>query len=382
MNGKFKYTVLFFSIIFFIACKQKDSFKRDPLSWSAAMSNPYFYRISGPHVTYFNKGKIINGTEALLVLCHDCDWSQPVNGRNLNSGIEFPDSVFVSYCGLNEKMETWIYEGGAQLPSEKIKNLFKKGYFENGKKEKFDKITTGMAPGGRVCVWVDFVEITHFTVKPIKMWSKKALRFTTDSLDEKEVSDYLEHHPIDYKVWEKEEAKYDIDFGFTNESENISFNNYYFVSKSGFSYGISDRDIDYTVWNEVYGKEVTISEKKTIMTYDEILKKPKMTKKLPLPSYGVVEWFTNETLFSTEIVFQENLRNHFVNPNTGKITSFNRIVFGVEKDGEHCVVWLDGRGEQKKIMRFKGKKAFVKYSKIYQDTIHYSGGYATEISYY
>jgi len=166
------------------------------------------------------------------------------------------------------------------------------------------------------------------------------------------------------------------------KKKSVDYNNCFFVSKSGFSYNISNRDIDYTVWNEPYGEDVSINEKKTITSYDEMLKQQKMTKKLPLPNYGVVEWFNNETLFSTEIIFQDNLRNHFVDPRTGKTTGFNRIVFGVENDGEHCIVWLDGPGKQLKIMRFRGQKAKKKYSQTYQDTIHYSGGYAKEVYYY
>jgi hypothetical protein len=53
------------------------------------------------------------------------------------------------------------------------------------------------------------------------------------------------------------------------------------------------------------------------------------------------------------------------------------LVFGIEKDGEHCVIWLDGPGKQEKLMRFKGHLAERNESNGIE-----SGGYATEVEYY
>jgi hypothetical protein len=86
-------------------------------------------------------------------------------------------------------------------------------------------------------------------------------------------------------------------------------------------------------------------------------------------------------LYSTQVVLPKNFSQRFtkpyINPKTGKKVNYNRLVFGLEKDGIHCIIWLDGPDKQEKLMRFKGNLANV----ISESKIK-TGGYSAEITYY
>jgi hypothetical protein len=369
-------------ITFLVSCKKEEP-KQE---WSAAMSSPYFYRVDGCKVSYYNNGKRINSTETLLALCHDCGWSDPQAGRNSGYGTQYPDSVYISYSGLNDKLETWIFEGGATLPKNKIEQLFEQGYFSDGEKRNFNYITTGMAPGGRICVWVDFIEIKRFKIKSIKRWSNKPLTLTTDSLDEAKVKEYLNHYPIDYATWEQADKRYDIDFGFCSEDSKATYNQCCFTTKEGQTVSVLNQ-CDKTIWNTVFGKKSTFFNHKNFMSYAEFVKAKTIDYKINFPVQGIFEWHDSKNiLFSTQIIFTEKMKKRFltnyINPLNNKLSKYNRIIFGVESNSEYCNIWYDGPGKQEKIMRFKGKKAIMKYSKNFNDTIHYTGGFAEEISLY
>lgn len=134
-----KYTLLKSSILLMLlflmfSCKKSKAeqdkelieYFKEKDSWSAAMSCPYNYLISGPHVFYFSNGKMINNTGTTTTIANS-GWSSSSQARNSGYGTTYPDSVFVTYGGLNNKLETWIYEGGSrlsQLPRESFRVVF------------------------------------------------------------------------------------------------------------------------------------------------------------------------------------------------------------------------------------------------------------------
>lgn len=79
--------------------------------------------------------------------------------------------------------------------------------------------------------------------------------------------------------------------------------------------------------------------------------------------------------------YQKTFQNDswsYINPKTAEEDNFNRLVFGVEKDGEHCIIWLDGPDKQEKLMRFKG----VPSKKDEKGVPLNKGTYATEVVYF
>lgn len=105
--------------------------------------------------------------------------------------------------------------------------------------------------------------------------------------------------------------------------------------------------------------------------------------KLQLPVYLKFSWQSKykEKLYCTDIALPKDFKKRFtqpyLHPKTGKKTNYNRLVFGVEKDGEHCIIWLDGPDKQERLLRFKGLLAKRNNSEGIM-----SGGYATDIIYY
>ena len=47
----------------------------------------------------------------------------------------------------------------------------------------------------------------------------------------------------------------------------------------------------------------------------------------------------------------------YINPKNNKLTNYNHLIFGVEKDGRHCTIWLDGPAKREKLMRYEALDA-------------------------
>ncbi len=366
-----KYILIISNFLLLVSCRNRDENK---IEWYSAMSCPSNYIIEGPTIYYFNKGELISSASTTTDIYSS--WGFGDEARNNGKMKILPDSVSVNYGGLNNKLQMCNYEGGAKLPYEKIKNLFKNGFIDNNEKKEFREITTGMAPGGKICVWIDFVEICRFSVPLKNIYYNKPVIFS-DSLY---ILNYLTHHPINYFTWEHPDARYDLDFGFCTLSNNVKFHNCYFNSKEGILLTHFRVGTEFTTWGIPYGQPTSVIDYNSYCQYsDKIIVRD---KKINLPVDGVFEWIVDSTKFySTSVVMPKDLPQRFtktyINPKTGKKCNYNRIIFGVEKDGIHCIVWLDGPEKQEKIMRFKG----LSERNDGDETID-PGGYATEIIYY
>ena len=365
------------SLLFLQSCNSKRE-SEEETEWSATMCAPANYPIFRPHIYFFKEGKEVGRAEALLSIFQD--WALTSSSRSSRNSV-LPDSIFVSYFAPNDKAKTFYYEGGSRLPSEKIATLFKEGYYEEKKRKNFDEVRTGLAPGGRVCVWANHVEVFRFKAKEKGQFSDSLMVTASNDAEYKSnyerTTKYIENHPIDYSVWEKPDARYDLDFGFCSEGNNTKYFNCYFYTKEGIAIAVSKSNIDRTDWNKPFAKPISLVDYKNYTQTNG-----ERDKKLNIPVHAVFEWEKgNKIFYSTDVVFPKDLNAKFLkeyrNTETGKKANYNRIVFGVEKDGEHCIVWLDGPGKQERIMRFKGN-----LQKVDDDKTVDSGGYATEVIYY
>ncbi|MDI9258239.1 DUF2931 family protein [Flavobacterium sedimenticola] len=362
-----KYTTLLF-FFFVISCKNEVKERE----WSAAMSAPYSYRIDGPRVNYYLKGKLINSTSTLTSI-GDFGWGHPDSARNSGYGIAFPDSISVAYGGLNDRLQMCHYKGGAKLPVNRIKELFYKGYVCDGKEDNFNYITAGLAPGGRVCVWVDFVEIKRFKVNLVDVYSEEPIIFFGDSLDKLKVNEYLKHHPIDYSIWEKPEKKHDIDFGFTSENESVISSAFWVISNQGA------RKI-------IYEQMIKKRERNKSFNFDEVLKKENETNRIILdnesqfmPKELQYVWRYGKDFYQANIILSKDIQGFFLEPyinaETGKSSNYQMIVLGIENDGTHGTVYFEGPGKKEKILSFKAGKYISKEdgdtSEFYYPEIEY-----------
>jgi len=385
MNVKFinmKSSILFVLLLTFISCKKSKEDQNKELieyfskknGWSSAMSRPINHPIEAPQIEYFYKGKPVNNTGTTTDIGNS-GWANSSQGRNSGYGTAYPDSVYVSYGGLNNKLEMCTYEGGAKLPAKVIEKLFKNGYLYRDKKEKYTEIITGMAPGGRICVWVDHIEVARFIVKEKDKYNNTPVIIFGD---ENEILSYLKKHPIDYSTWERPDSRYDLDYGFCSEDEKNTFFHGFVITKEGATYPVYEGYIDYTIWNKPFGEKPNLMEYCGYQQIGNIEKDYKMN----LPNEINLIWKKDGTKFyNTNIIMPKSLPQRFtksyINPLSGKKSNYNRIVFGVEKDGEHCVVWLDGPNKQEKIMRFKGQIAKIDKKNDFVDI-----AYATEVVFY
>lgn len=363
-----KFILVISSLLLHFSCK-----KEEKQEWSAAMSRPKNYVSSGQHVFYLNEGKIIASC-AILTDLGNAGWTYPQSGRGTTTDI-LPDSVVVDYMGLTDKNEMWTFRGGMSLPTKLIDSLFKVGYIKKGVHENFRNIITGLAPGGRICIWVDHVEIKRGNVPIEKKYFDYPVSVFEDSL---EISNYLKHHPIDYSIWEKSDNRYDLDFGFCCEEDNVELHHSFFITKEGISYAIYKRYFERTTFGVPFGEP---SSNDLFFGYIQI--NEVYNHKFQLPVHCKIEWKSKtdkDVYYSTDVVFPKDFEKRFkttyIDPITNKKVNYNRIVFGVEKDQKHCVIWIDGPNKQEKIMRFKGKLGIMKEEGLY------SGGYANDVVHY
>lgn len=341
--------------------------------WHASMCAPAHYPVSSPSVHYFNRGAFIAGSFSMFSISQD--WNLPTE---LSGPISvYPDSVFVSYQGLKSNGHVYLFEGGAKLPKEKIEALFKEGFTREGKKENFSLIVTCLAPEGYACVRVNHIEICRFKAEEIRFIGKKP-KFYVDGeelkLKTEEYNDYVKYHPVGDKNWEKPDKGRDLDFGFCSEDGSSVYQNQTCYTKEGLIYNTGNFT-EITQWGMPYGR----SDKDMIDTY--IQYGERFDHKMFLPVHAIYEWKNAEQEFlSTDVPMPKDLSERFekkyTDPQTGKEAHYNRIVLGVEEDGIHAIIWIDGPGRQEKIMRFKGKMR-----KEVDGFIH-SGGYAEDVTYY
>lgn len=311
-------------------------------------------------------------------------WADPHQFERVQDNTVLPDSIFVEWtCPV----EHYKYEAAINLPYKKIKILFKEGYIDiNNKRDVFGNFIVGVAPGGNVCVWLNHVELLRFKAKKVgtEVWTKKEILDYENDEYYKPMREYIKHHPINYADWEKPDKRYDLDFGFCSQNKKNELVSFGIISKEGVVNSCDPYYIEKTAWEVPCGEPVDVSG---ATNYQEFNEYKKQDYKMPLPVHIDFNWndlsnpkdtIVYSTCFVLPKDFSKRFTTPYINPKTGKKTNYNRIVFGVEDDNEHGVLWIDGPNKQEKIVRFKGCK--IKKDKI---PFYYENyNYPTEITYY
>ncbi len=335
---------------------------QENFKWGAAISSPEPYLAGAAQVYFYEEGELLLNTSG----SGSFGWARAGDEHFSNQKIALPDSVYVSYKGTSDKNETWWYEGGAKLPKETLLKIFRKNEFDAR-----PSIIAGMAPGGRICIWVNKIEIMRFTVPAKNKVSNKPL-YSPDK--KKEKLEYLKHHPIDYTYWGKPDKMYDLDYGFCSENMGSKFRAMYTFSKEGIRELIVDAYTDSLKWNKPFGEKPDLRIMRS--SYLQIGEENNYRMTLPVHLHTI--WENSGGYYITEVVMPKDLPQRFekpyINPETGQTAHYNRIVLGVEKDGKHAILWLDGPGKQEKIMSFKGYRNDIPDSN--------DGGYAKDVVYY
>jgi len=150
-----------------------------------------------------------------------------------------------------------------------------------------------------------------------------------------------------------------------------------FYTKEGIQESFSPYYTDNTNWGIPCNTTVDYEGKFFYQQIDEVYN----SHKTQLPVHISMGWENHmiNKFYSTDIVlpkdFEKRFTKSYINPKTGKKCNYNRLVFGVEKDGEHCIIWLDGPDKQEKLMRFKGQLEIKNRKTIGEN-------YATDVTYY
>jgi len=340
------------SISFLTSCQPKDTF-----DWNAGFSAPKNYIAGGPYVEYFYKGISVAGISSNMGI--NPGWE--ITSGGYVGGDKFkpiPDSISVSWtCGF----DLIEYKGGYKLPREKMLKLFqKKSEDIYANQTQFNLITTGMAPGGNVTVWLQGgfanTEICKFKTQAIgkqERYDKNSISLWTSTGEEaKEVLKYIYVHGIPYKIWETGEKEFQYDIGFTTEDENKKD---YSIAIAGYtkdgSVIYSNRDpIPYVNWNEKINLEV------------------KSNKKLPVQFY--LQWISkdNQEWYEAQIVLPNNLENRFLNFRQ-KYGKDIFVIVGIDKVLENKSyafgrIWLENYKKKIEIMKFRAAKLNVLKTRI------------------
>lgn len=354
-----------FLLIIMIGCNSKEEFKT---KWAESICYPYTYDIGKGEIDFFSNS---NNNLNFPTVMGNNNWS--VTGQvRWHENTDLPDSIFVSYEALNNKLETFLYKGGIKLPKNEIIKLFKGEY---GSFPQY--INCGLAPGGRVCIFIDEKELLRFKVKEIKKISNKPL-LIGDSIAKTENLNYLKHHPVDYSNWDKPDIRYKIDFGYTSENNK----SYEFYGVSISREGIRNTFDEYYLDNNLWGIPSNIEVDYRGVFYSQI-KDFNEPIGIQLPVHLQLGWkVEGNKSYYTEVVLPKNFHQRFIksyiDPKTKKEVNFNRLVFGIENDGEHCIIWMEGPNKLEKLMRFKGQlderngdDEFILYGKYAQEVIYY-----------
>lgn len=220
-----------------------------------------------------------------------------VGGVVTSSLKAIPDSLQITwYSVLEEK----FYTGSFQLPSDKIKELFKTGFFDHelNRQETFGKIIVGMAPGGIVAVWllsgqveveVGRFQATEIQLKPEDVHGDAKVVFRKTYIQAIYEEDVIAQGPIPFGLWDSYRIKHswrhkmDFPHNFKNTESYLSMYNgekeHLYVqepSHQDFKKRALPQDMR-LLWTDdkggLWGAEVYFDEAELFKAFGEILKK-------------------------------------------------------------------------------------------------------------
>lgn len=210
------------------SCQTKLKNMEEQFEWQETMSNPTGYP------TEVINGSLISedGTHTSLFLgLHKGPWGS--SGRSMRSGIkQLPNKLVVTWRAYAEDL---TYKIETEIDYNKILTLFKEGFYlpsmddknPEPRKEKFNEINVGFAPGGVVVVWISGlgrkVEIGRYKGEEIKIPEEEIAQLDrslkvlfTDGYRESVMNNNAiispelqkQNKPIPYDLWDTYRVKY------------------------------------------------------------------------------------------------------------------------------------------------------------------------------
>jgi hypothetical protein len=246
-----------------------------------------------------------------------------------------PDSLALTWLSFAENK---FYRGRFALPQQKMADLLKEGYVYHytNKREKYNYITVGLAPGGGVTLWLSGgpkqVEIANFQAHEVKlskhdlgedyafMFEPGFVKNTYERLVAPEIRERAAKEPNQIKTWQKR-----YNWHFTVNSKAVKFHElkpFYFNHES----------------EEIFG--------------DSLLNNPSAER--ALPREVIVAWIDKKgQKMLTTLDFDENeLRTAFARiPEMGK----GELHFEVNPDEYTIAVTFKTGTQETKIVKQKAK---------------------------
>jgi len=160
-------TVSIFISIVNSSCQTKKM--EEKFDWESGLSAPKEYPIE-VYEGWLIAGDYVQSFKNFGI--HDNGWGE--EGRNMGGGTKkpVPDSLDICWRSF---IENKFYKGVFTLPKEKIMQLFQEGFINDytKKKETYNAVIVGMAPGGKVVVWLsgmrNQVEVGSYQAKEINL---------------------------------------------------------------------------------------------------------------------------------------------------------------------------------------------------------------------
>ncbi|MFK7032321.1 DUF2931 family protein [Flavobacterium oreochromis] len=153
-----------------------------------------------------------------------------------------PVKLEVTWASFLEKK---FYTGSWDLPYDKMLKLFEEGYinYDIKKRETYNEIIVGLAPGGAVSVWIggskSTIEIAHFRAQPTTVSMKDMIpgnpeiteeeffnRFNPNDAYDKKIIDNFNKNGIPFGIWStayREKYHWKIDIALENKASQLIY---------------------------------------------------------------------------------------------------------------------------------------------------------------
>ncbi len=258
-----KITLLISSFISFFIFTGCQAVSEDKFEWIESMSNPLGY----PTEVYKGGLVSVDGTYTSLYLgVTEGEWGQ--EGGGMQSGMkQLPnklEAIWVAYA------EDATYKIDVDIDHHKIAQLFDEGYWlpsmseENPepRKENYDEINVGFAPGGMVVIWVygagrqvevgryqgNKIEVSEEEIVQLdspdkllfsKEWREKIM--ANEAIVPLEIQNKHKNKPIPYKLWDtyREKHKWELEVILPDDLSVKEVWNFYFNGEWNHLFGES-----------------------------------------------------------------------------------------------------------------------------------------------
>ena len=294
--------------LFLQSCtKEKETMNQENFPYSVTTTSPTEYPTE-VHQGFFTdaQNELICGVPKTGML--QAGW-QGDGAKGGQGGSAIPAHIDLTYVAYAEKK---FYHLDADLPKEKILEVFRKGYLtqsneidENGKKimvpAHYDILTVGMAPGGMVVIWLSgnksrveicrlqaretFVDKDKFMPNPDPNETQEeffALGFKIAVPDS--IQAEIEKNGIPFKLWDDYRIRYKYRFvvnPYDDKDKVTGVHNLQYSGEEDFITKISDAEkyreqgIPYNVTVEFtkYFVNIIFDDRETLSVFEELQKK-------------------------------------------------------------------------------------------------------------